>query len=150
METLPFTPEKNEDTGVLREKIPFEGYETEEELLKEIKTRLEQHNLLSDHILFAGHASPQDTSSGPREQTFAQSLEEYQHALEVFEERTPLFYAETVPETEEENTQPTISIYDATKLLHDENYTHVFLSKEGGTINDALIAEFDVSEWARV
>ena len=147
METPSFNPEKREELGILREKIPFEGYETEEELLKEMKARLERHNLWSDHLLLAGHATPLEARQDPRTQTFAQSLAEYEHALEVFEQRTPLFYAETAPEGT--NAQPTISVYDGAKLARDENYTHVFIGKDGGTVDDALIAEFDVSEWAR-
>lgn len=149
METPPFTPERHDQSNVLREKIPFEGYETEEELLKEIKTRLEQHNLLSDHLLLAGHATPLEAGGDPRQQTFAQSFAEYEHALKVLEQRTPLFYAETAPGAEGNDAQPTVSIYDGTKPERDENYTHIFLGKDGATVDDALIAEFDVSEWAR-
>lgn len=127
---------------VVREKLENSaGYGDEADMLAEMWLRLRDHGVKSDeNLLFAGHNVVAGSKS--REETFAVTAEEYAQALSHHYGETPLQYIE-----EEEGT-PTVSVYDSTKLIPVENAISTkYKAPPNHTIDDALIAQFDVSDW---
>jgi hypothetical protein len=128
---------------VLREKLENDGgYTDEADMLAEMWTRLREHGIEDDeHLLFTGHNLVPDSPN--REETFGVTAEEYAQALAYHYNETPLEYA-----TNDEEGVPTVSVYDNRQLLSAlGTNTTQYKALPGHTVEEALIAQFDVSDW---
>ncbi len=139
-------PERDDKNRVFKYKVTFEGYEDEADLLGTMQQQLAEQGLLGQELLLVGHATPSTSETdSDRRQTFALSLEDYEAILRYNYGYSPLFYAETAPR--QEDSTPTISVYNADKLQLSLNEPNVYMTRDGGPLNEALLAEFDVSDW---
>lgn len=128
---------------VLREKLENDGgYNDEADMLAEIWAHLREHGIENDeHLLFTGHNLTD--SPNPREETFAVTAEEYAQALAYHYGETPLQYI-----IEDEEGTPTVSVYDGRRLIPIPSAILTrYKALPGHTVEDALVAQFDVSEW---
>ena len=135
--------EKAELKEIIREKLENNsGYGDEADMLAELWLHLRNHGIESDEdLLFTGHTAAREEA--PRTETFAVTAEEYAQALTYHSGETPLQYVDW----DAEGT-PTVSVYDRTRLESiPDNITTKYRAAPGHTIDDALIAQFDVSDW---
>ena len=142
-ETLPIN---DREPTVLRESIPNPYYEDEAGLLNEMWERLKTLDVPEDSLLFTGHARGKDDVD-QRNQTFAVTTADYTEALSFNHGDTPLPYAGDMVI---DDKIPVISVYDARKLRPVDNLPKVYEGTDSSALKDALIAEFDVSEWTSV
>jgi len=128
---------------VLREKLENDGgYTDEADMLAAMWAYLREHGIDTDeHLLFTGHNLVAD--SPPRKETFGVTAEEYAQALAYYYAETPLQYI-----VDDEEGVPTVSVYDNRQLLSAlGTNTTQYKAQPGHTIDEALIAQFDVSDW---
>jgi hypothetical protein len=148
--TIETSPHAEQEAGtgerfVLREKLENDvGYSDEADMLAAMWAHLREHGVKSDeNLLFTGHNTLPDSLPDPREETFAVTAEDYTKALTYHFGETPLQYIDDDP-----GGVPTVSVYDGTKLLPIRSRIGtMYRALPGQTVEDALIAEFDVSNW---